>query len=360
MIDVVERLLRVEADLVVTITTPLDRTRPGNDEDRIRLRNLVAEAHRQVLERWDARKAKPLLERLDEAAGSVELARGAHGLVIVATTDVSEAELLPFPVRESVVLATTPATRLLVQGLRRMPRYRVLVLSGRATRLFEAVRDELTEVRAHGFPVEADVTPAKRSAVAGRFARVPAGDEDKESWRAFYREVDAALADASKDDELPIVLAGVRSSTALFEEVTRHSERIVGRLDGAYDEASPHDLGKQAWPLVRERLRERRRQVVAELEDAVHTGQAVTGIDEVWQLGREGRGRLIVVEEDYTAEPAVEVDGRLVPEPDTTKPDVMQDPVDEIIEHVVRMGGAAEFVEPDALAGLGRIGLFLR
>jgi hypothetical protein len=99
---------------------------------------------------------------------------------------------------------------------------------------------------------------------------------------------------------------------------------------------------------------------VAELGDALHTGKAVTGIDEVWQLGREGRGRLVVVEEDYRAEPAREVDGRLVPANGSADADVMSDPVDEIVEHVVRSGGAAEFVAPGALTDLGRIGLLLR
>ena len=41
-------------------------------------------------------------------------------------------------------------------------------------------------------------------------------------------------------------------------------------------------------------------------------------------------------------------------------PDVMVDPVDELIEHVIRSGGSAEFVAPNALVGLGRIGLLLR
>jgi hypothetical protein len=44
VIDVVHGLLTIEADMVVTVTTPLDRRRPGNDEDRIRLRNLVTDA----------------------------------------------------------------------------------------------------------------------------------------------------------------------------------------------------------------------------------------------------------------------------------------------------------------------------
>jgi hypothetical protein len=92
------------------------------------------------------------------------------------------------------------------------------------------------------------------------------------------------------------VLAGVGNSTALFEEVTRHRDLIVAHLDGAYDQTGAHDLGRATWPLRRERLRDRRQQVVADLTGALHASNAVTGLDEVWQLGRE---------------PVREVDGRL-------------------------------------------------
>jgi hypothetical protein len=227
-------------------------------------------------------------------------------------------------------------------------------------RLFEAVRDQLDEVTGHGFPFEADIVPRDRRAVAGRFA-LPTGRDDKEAWRNFYRAVDDALAEVSRDDMLPIVLAGVRTSTALFEDVTKHRDLVLGRLDGSHDQTGPHDLGREAWQVLRDRLRQRRREVIAELTDAVHTGKAVTGLDEVWRLGREGRGRLVVVEEDYRAEPAREVDGRLVPAgDDASGAGVVDDPVDDVIEHVVRAGGRAEFVEPDSMAELGRIGLLLR
>lgn len=151
--DVVNKLLHLEAELVVMITAPFDRRRPGNDDDRIRLRNLLADARTRVLARWDRGRAHSILGWLDEAAANVELGRGAHGVVIVAISDMGVAHLLPFPVREAVALGSTPATRFLVQGLRRSPRYRLLVVSDRATRLFEAVRDDLVEVLEHGFPL---------------------------------------------------------------------------------------------------------------------------------------------------------------------------------------------------------------
>jgi hypothetical protein len=354
----VDTLFQTDAAPVVTVTAGLDRTSPTGAGDRIRIRNLLAEARNQIAAVPDRAVAEQLLDHLDEAATRLRLGGGAQGVIVVVTPTSTEVRSLAFPVRDGVSLGPTPATRYLVQGLRRSPRYRVLVISDRATRLFEAVRDALVEVVDHGFPMTAEIVPRDRRAVAGRFALAP-GRDDKESWRRFYRDVDRALTDASRGDELPLVLAGVRSSTVLFQEVSANARLVVGTLDGAHDRVSAGELGRAAWPIMQAELESRRTAVIAELAGAAATGTAVTGIDEVWQLGREGRGRLLVVEEDYRAHPAREVDGRLV-WTDDASPDVLDDPVDEIVEHVVRAGGTVEFVAPDALADLGRIGLILR
>jgi hypothetical protein len=87
MHGVIDRLLNLEADLVVTITVPLDRRRPGNDEDRIRLRNLLAEARAEVLANAEPAEARLVLDHLASAAARVDLAAGAHGAVIIATPD---------------------------------------------------------------------------------------------------------------------------------------------------------------------------------------------------------------------------------------------------------------------------------
>ncbi len=370
MQEFVEKLLTLNDVPVVTITVALDPRFPGNDADRIRVRNLMSEAKDRVSAMGDRSQARQILRKLDELAADIDLSGGAHGLVVVATATYGETRLVPFPVQDGVSIGRTPTTRYLVQGLRRSPRYRILVISDRATRLFDASRDVAVEIF-DGFPMAASIVPRDRRATNGRFA-LPPGRDDKELWRNFYRDVDAALTKASRGDELPIVLVGVRHSLQMFLEVSAHRRHVVGEVEGAHDQLSANALATLVWPRMRDELKRERARAIEELSNAVATGAAVTGIDEVWKLGRAGRGRLLVVEESYRAEPSVEVDGRLeranaanatggdATGAHATSPDVISDPVDEIVEHVVRAGGRVEFVADDAIDDVGRIGLLLR
>jgi hypothetical protein len=360
MRDFVDRLLSLEASPVVTVTASLDRHRPGRHADRIRFRHLITEAKALLSALPDDESGRRIAEHLDEAVAGADLGTGAHGIVVVATAGSAEVRTVPFPIRDGVSLDATPATRFLVQGLRRSPRYRVLVISDRATRLFEAARDDLVEIEDHGFPMSSRIASRDRRATGGAFARA-AGRDDSELWRRFYRDIDRALSMVSRDDVLPLVLVGVRRSTQRFLDVSHNAALVIGQVDGAHDRSSPSALGRIAWPIMQAELERRRAAARDELARATGRGAAVTGIDEVWQLGRAKRGRLLVVEEDYRYRPAREIDGRLVPASDEAgDADVIADPVDEIVEHVLRAGGAVEFVAPDVLADLDRIGLILR
>jgi hypothetical protein len=260
----VDNLLRLDHSPVLTVTVSLDRRRPRCDEGRIRFRNAVTEARARVVA-----VSNPLL----------------------------------FPVRDDASLGATAAGRHLVQGLRRSPGDCVLVISDRATRLFEAVRDDLEETVDHRFPMSTRIARRDRRAGGGPFARSP-GRDDKERQRRFYRAVDRALTEAIHHGDLSLVLVGVRRSTNLFAEVSHNTPRVVGHVDGAHDDATPGALGRTVGPIMQAQLERRRAAVVDQLAAASARGGSVTGIGEVWQLGQNKRVHLLIVEDDHQASPA--------------------------------------------------------
>ena len=356
--NLLTRLLSIEGEAIVTVTAPLDRRRPGNDADRIQLRNLVARATKEVKDRFGADLADDVFSKLNTAVSNIETNLGADGVIIVSSPEQTEAHLLPFDVPAIATVADTPTTRHLVRGLHQSPRYRVLVISDHACRLFEGARDKLVETRNQNFPMAANIVPRDLRAIAGKFARKPDGD-DKEKWRNFYRTVDRTLAEHAHGDPLPVVLAGVKTSLDMFEPVSENTFAIVGRIQGASDQTSPSALAVEAWPIVETHRLAQRQATVDRLQDAVHSGRAVAGLDEAWRTTRQGEGRCLVVEEGYEGVPSIEIDQGLVAA-DRDDEHVMLDPVDELIEHVARAGIAVEFVEANSLGDLGHIGMLLR
>ena len=137
----------------LTITLPTHRTSPDNQQDPIRLRNLVTQATDRLLGEFSKREIGPLLARLEDLVNDVNYRQTLDGLVLCANQDFGVKYYLPFTLPERVVVEETFLTRDLVFAMNRTPRYWVLVLSEQPTRLFEGTRDTLVEVQEGGFPM---------------------------------------------------------------------------------------------------------------------------------------------------------------------------------------------------------------
>jgi len=99
----------------------------------------------------------------------------------------------------------------------------------------------------------------------------------------------------------------------------------------------------------------------SELNQALGEQRVVSSIGEVWRLANEGRGRLLLVEEDFHYPAQVDETGmHLRPDGDASAPNVIDDAVDALIETVLRKQGRVVFLEKDQLAVHQRIALILR
>jgi len=357
-----EKLVHTRAFPAVTILLPTQRERPGNPEDPLRLRHLVDRATKQLLKAYKRREIAPLVERLNAAAAEVDFMHPGAGLAVLATADETHVFAVPFELPERVVVNERFATRDLLVGTHRAPRFRVLVLSAKRCRLLNGSGTNLTENRRGAFPLE--VEPPREQDTPRKDLPIHES-QGEEAYRFIFRAVDRAVEEIDAADPRPLVLVGVARDLAFFREVTRHGRSIIGRIAGNHVSDSPAALSRLVAPAVTAHFAERDAHAVSDLLEAFGAERAAFGIDDVYALALAGRGRRLIVDADYR-HPVHIVDGRPVAAEDpTTAPDGADgigviDAVDLIAEAVLTTGGEVLFVTSDPLAQRGGIGLLLR
>jgi hypothetical protein len=341
---------------VVSILAPVQRHRPGNPEDPIRLRDLADRARRRLHTELGDRESAEIVRRIDDAVASVDLRHPSDGIAVFVAPGETHVFALGFPVPERVEIDETFATRDLVRGLARTPRYRLLALGEKPTRLFDGAGTVLTEHQGHGFPCFVEGARGEPLASGGFTVH---SSRSEAQHRAFFHHVDQALDKVTVQDPLPLLVAGTERDLAYFDDVTSHGASVIGRLTGNHEDTSPDELARLAAPLLEDALASWRAGVVDELGEAIGPGRGMVGIKPVWDATLAGRARVLLVEEDFVY-PARVVDGRLEPAGDPDTPGVIDDAVDELIELVLDRGGDVVIIEPGALGVHGPVAALLR
>ena len=355
----IQSLKQIHGYPALTITLPTHRTSPDNRQDPIRVENLVEQASSRLLAEFSKRDIAPLLDRLEKLTEEIDYRYTLDGLALFVNRDFARAAQLPFTLEERLHVGDTFLTRDLVFAMNRTPRYWVLALSEKPTRLYEATRDDLIEIQDGGFPITHE-GPGGEQPLPGGF-RIKKSAYRDEYHRKFFRQIDTALKPFLADDPLPLAIVGVDRFLAFFKEVTDYRDSILTTLQGSHDKTSPQELGKLIWVLVKDALTEQRRQVLSELDKAIGERKSAATIGEVWRLAKDGRGHLLLVEKDFHYPARMDESGRhITPADDVTGPDVMADAVDEIIETVLSKQGRVVFLENGQLETHQRIALILR
>lgn len=355
----VHLLQHVKNSPCVTITLPTHRTAPDNKQDPIRVKNLVKQAVERLMDGYLQHDIEPIRMRLKQLMEGLDYRNMLDGLALFASSDFSRAIHLPLALKERVVVGDSFFTRDLVFAMNRTPRYWVVVLSEKPTRLYEGQRDELIEVQDGGFPL-IHAGPGGKEPLPGGFGIQKSAYRD-ERHRQFFRQVNEALEPFLASDPLPLVVVGVNRYLAFFDEVTNSKDSILTTLEGSHDKTSPHELAKLIWPLVKNSLDQKRTEILSELEKAISDRKFVSTVGEVWRLANEGRGKILLVEEGFHFPARVDETGKiLIPEDNVDAPGVMDDVVDRIIETVLEKQGQVVFLDDGQLKLHRRIVLILR
>jgi hypothetical protein len=342
----------------ISILLPTHRTFPDNKQDPIRVKNLVIEAGKRLLDEMSKREAEPFLGRLQAIAEEVDYRYALDGLAIYVNRDFARKYYLPFSINERVVINETFATRDLVFALNRTYRYWVLVLSEQPTRLYEATREALIEVTENGFPLTHNLPGGETALPGGPGVKKSAYRDERH--RQFFRNVDAELTKVLKQDDLPVVLVGIDRYLSFYNEITQNKGSIVASLAGSHDKTSAYELGELVWPLAKETFAAIRQDAFRKLDDAIGARRLASTVERVWMTALSGNTELLLVEEDFHYPGNINKNQQIEAVDDPTQANVSDDVVDEIIELVLTKGGKVVFVENGSLKDHSRIALITR
>ncbi|WP_030613874.1 chemotaxis protein [Streptomyces fulvoviolaceus] len=343
----------------VSVLTPTHRREPENAQDPVRLRNVVAEAKKQL----EADPAVPRERRidvsrqLDQALAEVDLAHVEDGLVIFAAPGEHQVWSLAREVPERVVLSDTFLTRNLVSAQASERPFWVLSVSTDRATLWNGGIDRVTEHRAVGFPL----TRTRENFDAERQERIgdlPSTFRD-EGTRRFLRDADTALGRILREDPRPLYITGETAALSALDEVGSVTKDAVHIPHGGLAHGTPDAVWQAVRPLVAAEARKNTDAVARELESARGRRAFAAGVDEVWQNARDGRVRLLAVEENYRVTVRDDAGDHLVPA-DSSDLDAREDIVDEIVEQCLETGADVRFVPDGTLGGADGIAGVLR
>jgi hypothetical protein len=331
----------------LSLLAPTHRTAPARQKDRIVVKNLAAEGVKRLQSEFKKREVASLVQNLNRLVGRVDWDHSLEGLALFASRDIATAIQLPFRVKARVAIDKTFATKDLVFALNRSPRYRVLVLTEKPTRLFEAMTNALTEITDKPFPMT-HKGPGGASRLPGGKGINRSAVRD-ESHRQFFRKVDAALASIQKEDHLPLVVVGIDRYLAFYQEVTNDPDAIVGVVAGSHDKPNPSTLGKLVWPVFKAGNTLKRTRALARLHEAVSVNRHASGIDQVWRAAYEKRCQALLVETGLHHRADVSPEGDRLLTYSGRGAAALDDAVDEVIEKALSDGGEVFFYDPGVL-----------
>jgi hypothetical protein len=342
----------------VSVLTPTHRREPDNSQDRVRLRNVVTEAKKQLEADPSVTRERrvDVAEQLDRALAEVDLTHAEDGLVIFAAPGEHQVWSLARPVPERVVLSDTFLTRNLVSAQAAERPFWVLSVSADRVTLWSGGAERVTEVHTGGFPR----VRSQENFDAERMERVgdlPSTFRD-EGTRHFLRDADIAMARLLREDPRPLYVTGEQAALSLLDELGGVTRDAVHVPHGGLTHATPDAVWQAVRPLHDAEARRDTAAVTRELDSARGHRTFAAGIDELWQSARQGRVRLLAVEENYRV--TVRDDGEHLIPAASGDLDARDDIVDEIVEQCLETGAEVRFVPDGTLGDADRIAGVLR
>jgi hypothetical protein len=353
---------------------PTHRVGQEIQQDPIRLKNLLGEAEERLLARGlRTPEAQELLEPAEKLLqDGLFWQRQGDGLAIFLSLEEFRYYRLPFDFDELVVVADRFHIKPLIPLLSGAAQFYVLALSQSKVRLLQGTRYSVSEVDLEGMPKGlAEVLryndPEKRfqfhtttRTPGGKGQRpamfhghgVASADDPKDYVLRYFHRVDEGLRDLLRDEQAPLVLAGVDYLLPVYKEANTYPYLVEEGIGGSPEELSAEELHQQAWAIMQPLFMAAQKEAAAQYRQLAGAGseRGSNDLKEIVPAAYHGRVETLFVtvglQQWGTFDPATNA-VQLHPE---AKPGD-EDLLDFVAVHTLLNGGTAYAVGPEKVPG---------
>lgn len=312
-LEALRHLTEIKQGPCVSIYLPTHRIPTEIGQDRLRLKNLLGQAEESLVALGlRSPEAKAILQPAEGLLLKTPFWKGQEdGLAIFLAPDIYYFHPLPLAFPELMVVSERFHLKPLLALLGTNEFY-ILALSQNEVRLLQASRYSVSEVDLEGVPQSLAEAlkyddPQKQlqfhtgtQKITGDRAAMFHGhgvgtDDAKSNLLRFCQHLDRGLHDILRNEQAPLVVAGVDYLLPIFREASSYAHLLPEGVAGNPEGLSPEELQRQAWPVVESYFNQAQRQAEAKYRQLAGTGKASHDLREILPAAYHGRVEVLFV-----------------------------------------------------------------
>lgn len=307
--DQLHTLLNIKQDPCISIYMPLHRVHPQNQQNPIRLKNLIGEVENKLVKNNNNGVAgkQHLLDPVKNLLNMESfLQPEGEGLAIFVNKDIFYHYILPQPFEEFTVVTDRFYLKPLLPLLNQDYHFYLLALSQNQIKFFQGDYTALKEIPLKNAPQNLDeilkynqptsdlqfhsATGGGRGTQAAIF-HGQAGNTDphNEDILRYFRQIDANICEQTNDQNIPLIIAAVDYLIPTYKEISNYPLVLGESIIGNPEKVNLDVLHQRAWDLVKHYFTGVRQSATSTYNQLTATDRTSSDLREIVAAAHYGR-----------------------------------------------------------------------
>jgi len=351
-----EKLASEKSFPCVTISMNTHRNSPENQKDIVELQKLLIEAKERVIKEFGSRSVTDLIKKIDQIGNEIDVNYNLDSLHIFLSNSTKEIVKSTWPtLNNGVRVAENFAVKPLIKVFNRTIEYLILKLTQSEVRLLLAINDGIVgEIKNDDFPFTRDPQELTDS------EEMNDGKLTENSVREFFNQIDKAVVRVNNKTNMKCVVTSTNDNYNRLMKVADKPSAYIGWTNINYKNTGNNSFANDAWEVVKVLQKKGRAEDIQEMQEAVGKGNVITELSEIYRAAKEGRGELLIINDNFHQAVRVTGDFSLDLVTDISLTGITEDISSEIAWDVISKKGRAIFTTQEELKSLGDIALKVR